>query len=44
MHRAAFKVVQYDSLTTENLVDGVDANYCEPHTRAMLARLGEVEV
>jgi hypothetical protein len=40
---ATHNVVQYDRVTTEDLVDGVDANYCEPHARAMKARLEEIE-
>jgi hypothetical protein len=30
-----------DAATDEDLLDGVDANYCEPHARAMKARLEE---
>jgi hypothetical protein len=31
--------------TTETLIEGcVDANFCEPHARAMRARIGEYEL
>jgi hypothetical protein len=40
---ATHNVVQYDSTTAEDLVDGVDANYCEPHAHARKARLDEWE-
>jgi hypothetical protein len=40
---ATFNVAQYDVSTAEDLLEGVDANFCEPHARAMAARLGEYE-
>lgn len=40
---ATHNVVQYDSMTTEDVVDGMDANYCEAHAHAMKARLEEWE-
>jgi hypothetical protein len=40
---ATHNVCQYDPITTETLPDGVDANYCEPHARAMKVRLEEWE-
>jgi hypothetical protein len=40
---ATHNVCQYDSSTGETLVDGVDADYCEPHARARAALVGEWE-
>jgi len=40
---ATYNVCQYDDATAEDLVDGVDANFCEPHARALKARIDEWE-
>lgn len=41
---ATHNVCQYDPVTMETLFEGaVDANFCEPHARAMKARIGKYE-
>jgi hypothetical protein len=40
---ATYNVCQYNPSTMMDLLEGVDSNYCEPHARAMRARIGEYE-
>jgi hypothetical protein len=41
---ATHNVCQVDAITGETLIEGcVDADFCEPHARAMRARIGEYE-
>jgi hypothetical protein len=41
---ATYNVCQFDAITGETLIEGyVDADFCEPHARAMRARIGEYE-
>jgi hypothetical protein len=42
---ATHNVCQYDTITGETLIEGtVNANFCLPHARALIARIGEYEV
>jgi hypothetical protein len=42
---ATQNVCQYDPHTMEGLIDGgIDADFCKPHARAMVARIGEYEI